>query len=70
MNTQDPGSAQFLVDERGNRTAVVLDLRRYQELLEAEEDLDDIRAYDEAKAQNDDVIPLEQALKEIEDMRE
>ncbi len=70
MDAQNPASVQFLVDERGNRTAVVLDLRRYQELLEAEEDLDDVRAYDEAKAANDEVIPLEQALKEIEDMRE
>jgi hypothetical protein len=70
MNAQSPGLAQFLVDERGNRTAVLLDLRRYQELLEAEEDLDDIRAYDEAKAQSDEVIPWEQAVKEIEDMRE
>ena len=69
MNVQSPHSAQFLVDERGNRTAVVLDLRRYQELLEAEEDLDDIRAYDEAKALKDEVVPFEQAIKEIESGR-
>jgi hypothetical protein len=69
MNAQSPGSAQFLVDERGNRTAVVLDLRRYQELLDAEESLDDVRAYDEAKALNDEVVPFEQAIREIEELR-
>ena len=70
MNTQNSGSVQYVVDERGTRTAVVLDLRRYQELLEAEEDLDDVRAYDEAEAARGEAIPLEQVLKEIEDQRE
>jgi hypothetical protein len=61
---------QYLVDEKGQRTGVVLDLERYQELLEAEEDLDDIRAYDAAKAEGGEAIPFEQAIKEIEESRE
>ena len=38
---------QFVVDESGNRTAVLLDIERYFELLEAQEELESIRAFDE-----------------------
>jgi hypothetical protein len=61
---------QFVVDESGNRTAVLLDIRRYFELLEAQEELESIRAFDEAKASDDEAIPLPQAIKEIEGARE
>jgi hypothetical protein len=61
---------QFVVDESGNRTAVLLDIRRYVELLEAQEELESIRAFDEAKASGDDTISLSQAIKEIEGARE
>jgi PHD/YefM family antitoxin component YafN of YafNO toxin-antitoxin module len=57
---------QFVVDESGNRTAVLLDMERYSELVEALEELESIRAYDEAKASNDEAIPLAHAIKEIE----
>lgn len=70
MEAKKLSPPQYLVDEKGNRTAVVLDLARYHELLEAEEDLDDIRAYDAAKAEGGEAIPFEQALKEIEQARE
>jgi hypothetical protein len=61
---------QFVVDESGNRTAVLIDIERYSELLEAQEELESIRAYDEAKASNDEAIPFSQAIKEIEGARE
>jgi PHD/YefM family antitoxin component YafN of YafNO toxin-antitoxin module len=57
---------QFVVDDNGNKTAVLLGIERYSELLEAQEELDSIRAFDEAKASNDEVIPFAQAVKEIE----
>jgi hypothetical protein len=56
---------QFIVDESGNKTAVLLAIERYSELLEAQE-LESIRAYDEAKSSNDEAIPFAQAVKEIE----
>ena len=58
---------QFVVDETGNKTAVLLDIDRYSELIEAAEELEAIRAYDEAKASNDEALPFAQAVKEIED---
>jgi hypothetical protein len=61
---------QFVVDERGNRTAVLLDVKRYFELLEAQEELESIRAYDAAISSSDEAIPFSQAVKEIEGARE
>lgn len=61
---------QFVVDESGNRTAVLLDIERYFELLEAQEELESIRAFDAAKASGDEAIPLSQAIKEIEGAHE
>jgi PHD/YefM family antitoxin component YafN of YafNO toxin-antitoxin module len=51
---------QFLVDEKGRRTAVVLPIEEYERLLEAEEDLADLRAADEARAEGGEPIPWEQ----------
>ncbi len=60
---------RYLVDEHGNRIAVLLDIGEYERLLEELEELDAIRAYDEAKASGDEFIPLEQALAEIDQER-
>ncbi|MBI3697111.1 MAG: hypothetical protein HY238_20035 [Acidobacteria bacterium] len=57
---------RYLVDEEGARVGVVLDLDEYQKLLEAREELESIRAFDAAKASNDETIPFEQAVAEIE----
>lgn len=56
---------QFLTNEKGERVAVVVSIADYEEMIEAMEDLADIRAIDEAKASNETPIPLEQALAEI-----
>ncbi len=64
MNT---AKDQFVIDESGRRTAVLIDVDRYSELLSALEELESIRAYDEAKAAGDDAIPFLQAVQEIED---
>ena len=61
---------QFVVDESGKRTAVLLGIERYFELLEALEELESIRAYDEAKASGDEAVSFSQAVKEIEGVRE
>jgi hypothetical protein len=39
----------FVTDAKGNRVGVVIDLETYQRLREAEEDLADVRAYDQAR---------------------
>lgn len=60
---------RFIVDENGQRIGVLLDIEDYQRLLEELEELEAIRAYDAAKASGDEVLPLEQALAEIEKER-
>lgn len=60
---------QFVCDENGNRTAVLLDLKRYYELLEAVEDLEAVRAYDVAKASQDEIVSFEEAIREIKATR-
>lgn len=61
---------RYIVDEHGNRVAVVLDIAEYTRLLEELEELDAIRAYDAAKASEDELIPFEQAIEEIERERQ
>lgn len=56
---------QYLVDEEGNRKAVVVPISSWQQILEALDELDDIRAYDEAKREPSNPVPFEQALSEI-----
>lgn len=46
MKTLAAKQEQFLTDAKGKRTGVVLNLKTYQRLLEAEEELADIHAYD------------------------
>jgi PHD/YefM family antitoxin component YafN of YafNO toxin-antitoxin module len=40
---------QFLTNEKGEKVALVISIEEYKKLLEELEELDDIRAYDEAK---------------------
>ncbi len=58
----------YIVDESLNRRAVILPYSEWENIIEEMEELDDIRAYDKAKAEAeaDETIPFEQAVKEIE----
>jgi hypothetical protein len=61
---------RYLVDENGNRIGVFLDIADYQKLLEELEELEAICAYDAAKESDDEAIPFEVAIAEIERERE
>ncbi len=56
---------EYLVDDQGDRKAVVLPIAEWQEVLSALEELDDVRAYDEAKSQPSEPVPLELAVEEL-----
>ena len=56
---------RYLVDGRGRRKAVVVPLAEWARIVEALEDLDDIRAYDAAAAYPSEAVPFEQAVLEI-----
>ncbi len=60
---------RFIVDSAGNRIAVVLDVAEYNRLMEELEELEDLRAYDEAKQAAETPVPIEQAISRIEKKR-
>jgi len=60
---------QFVVDENGNRTGVILSIDQYRRMLEDIEEFESIRAYDAAKASADEAVPFSQAVRDIEDTR-
>ena len=49
MKSFGPKEAQFVTDASGHRVAVLMNLKTYERLREAEDDLRDIRAYDAAR---------------------
>jgi len=57
---------QFVVDKEGNRIGVVLKIEDYQKLLAEVEELESMRAFDEAKASGEKPLPFERAIAEIE----
>ena len=61
---------EYLTDRDGNRVKVVLDIRQFQQMVEELEELDDIRAYDAAKASGDEAILFSQAVEEIRRSRQ
>lgn len=54
---------RYVVDAEGNPVAVIVDIEFYRQLLEA------IQAYDLAKASVEQPIPLEEALRRVEEGR-
>ena len=61
---------QFIEDNQGNRIAVLMPIDQYNNMLEQLEEIDDIKSYDAAKAEEDEVIPFDQAVREIEKERD
>ena len=64
------GHERFVTDKDGKRIAVLLDMDEYAALLQESEELEALKAYDAAKSDPDDAIPLDQTLVEIEKDRE
>jgi len=62
-------SARYVVDENGKRVEVIMSVEEYERLVESLEDLEDIRLYDEAKAEiereGSDVVPWEKVRGKI-----
>lgn len=50
---------QFIEDNQGHRVAVLLPIDEYNKMLEQLEEAEDIKAYDAAKASDDEIIPFE-----------
>jgi hypothetical protein len=59
----------FVTDKNGRKIAVQIPIKAYEKLVADLEELNDIKAYDRAKARKSEPIPFEQAFKEIELLR-
>ncbi len=57
---------RYVVDEQGKRISVILDMEDYLKMLDELEELEAIRAYDEAIASGEEPIPFKHAIAEIE----
>ena len=51
---------EYLVDENGRPTAVLLPIEEYEQLLEAAEQREDIRHLEKAKGVPGEAVPLEE----------
>lgn len=57
---------EYIVDDNAEKKAVIIKFNEWNNILSEIEELDDIRAYDRAKAdRNDEDIPFEQAVSAI-----
>ena len=56
---------QYIIDENGNKKAIVIPVSEWNKIQEELEELEDIRAYDKAKEKPSGPIPFEEAIKEI-----
>jgi hypothetical protein len=54
----------FITDGKGKKISAVVPIKQYQLLLEELEELEDIRAYDKAKARKEKPIPLRDAIQQ------
>ena len=59
----------FVIDAKGKKVSVLLPIKEYKKLLDDLEELEDIKAYDNAANRKQEFIPLDKALKEIEATR-
>ncbi|MGK7946442.1 MAG: hypothetical protein AB4058_18435 [Microcystaceae cyanobacterium] len=60
---------KYVTDKQGNRIGILLDIEEYQQLLEELDELEAIKAYDNAILSDDEEIPFEVAISEIESKR-
>ena len=60
---------KFVINDKGKRVSVILNIEDYQQMLRDLEELESVRAYDAAKASGDEAVPFGQATEEIEKNR-
>ncbi len=55
----------YVVDKHGNRVGVVLNMEEYEKLLNDLEELESIRAFDQAKSSGETPISFDKAVSDI-----
>jgi hypothetical protein len=57
---------QYIKDDNGTHVGVILAIAEYQALIERLDELEDIIAYNKAKAEPSDPMPFKDFLKQLE----
>lgn len=60
---------EFVVDGKAEKKAVLLPIAEWKRLMAEIEELEDIRAYDRAKAEGGEAVPFEAAVRQITNRR-
>jgi PHD/YefM family antitoxin component YafN of YafNO toxin-antitoxin module len=60
---------KYVINRRGKKVGVVLDIEDYKKMLADIEELESIRAYDAAKDSGDETVSFLKATQEIERSR-
>lgn len=61
---------QFIIDEKGNRTGVILPINDFNKLLDELDEAQTVRLYDKAKEERLTFRPFNDALNDIQAKRE
>ena len=61
---------QYITDNEGNKLSIILAMQEFQKIMEELEELDDIRLYDEAHADDEPSIPVDEAFRIVEANRQ
>ncbi len=56
---------QFVVDHKNRKKSVIIPYATWKRMLEAMEDIENIRAYEKAKAEPGEFVPFEEAVRQI-----
>lgn len=59
-------STQFVVDDNANKLAAILPIKKYNKIIDALEELEDIRLYDEGKNDNEPALSKSEAMAMLE----
>jgi len=57
---------EYVLDEKGQKKAILLPYEQWEQIIDALEELEDIRLYDKAKSAKSEPIQFDEALKEID----
>ena len=55
---------QYITDKDGKKVSVVIPLAEYEQILEELDELDDIRLFDESKANSEPSVPFDKYVRQ------
>ncbi len=61
--------SQYVTDRKGRKIGVILPIREYEKMLDQIEELEDIKAYDQAVKMNEEEISVQEAFQKLESKR-